>query len=397
MTLKNCLWLIWFYLLGVMILSCSSQQGVPDSDSDTDSDTDTDTDTDSDSDTDTDTDSDTDTDTDTHTDADTDSDTDSDTDTDTDSDTDTDTDADTDTGSDTDTGTDSATETETETESETESETEDIAGFWGYLFDESGNPVPDATVIVATSIAFVPAVSDENGRYQLNFPYPGTYIISAFTDCLDGETQNIPVVAGQLTRADITLYELAVDAPYVYLYSPQTTQVSVELTPGDSLRITASLPAYNDGWTVWAEPSGRLEDTWDYLFYESTVYAIFDRKNGWTVPANQIFDWFEQNLDHMGLNEREVADFMAYWRENLPVAPCYQIYPQSDATIERNMKLSIAPTPDSVLRLWLMLEGTDDCAGAALTPPAPGIFERNGFTVVEWGMIRRVSTFVPYN
>ncbi|MBN2528415.1 MAG: carboxypeptidase regulatory-like domain-containing protein [Deltaproteobacteria bacterium] len=172
---EKCFWLIWFYIVGVTLLSCTRQQDVFSSDADTDMDSDTDSDADS----------------------------------DTDSDSDTDTDSNIDTRSDTDTGADSATESDTESEIETEG----FTGFWGYLYDIDGTPVPNATVIIATSIAFVPAVSDDNGRYLLSFPHAGTYRIDAFTDGLHGEAQDIQLVAGQLTRADITLYDLAGDAP----------------------------------------------------------------------------------------------------------------------------------------------------------------------------------------
>jgi hypothetical protein len=60
--------------------------------------------------------------------------------------------------------------------------------------------------------------------------------------------------------------------------------------------------------------------------------------------------------------------------------------------IDAAVGLAVVPEPDSVLRVWLLVEGAGEgCDGIA--PPTVAPFERAGFTVVEWGMITDSLTF----
>ena len=58
--------------------------------------------------------------------------------------------------------------------------------------------------------------------------------------------------------------------PVIYLYPEQETTVSVSLDYTGTL--TATYPAYEDGWRVTAEPDGTLYDEngdeYSYLFWE---------------------------------------------------------------------------------------------------------------------------------
>ena len=59
--------------------------------------------------------------------------------------------------------------------------------------------------------------------------------------------------------------------PVIYLYPEQETTVSVSLDYAGTL--TATYPAYENGWTVTAEPDGTLYDEngdeYSYLFWEA--------------------------------------------------------------------------------------------------------------------------------
>lgn len=195
------LWVVTGCCIGMLFVCCSSQQGVPDVIGGTDTRTDTDS-------TRTDTGS-------TRTDTDG---TRTDTDVDKDSDTENDTDADASDGSlvpgnsdvgalddpevDTTRGSD---DSETDTGTNRDSETEGMIGVWGYLTDINDNPVPDATVFLATSVMHAPATSDENGRYVVTVIHPGSYDVSAATSDLEGYVEEVEMAEGELTRLDITL------------------------------------------------------------------------------------------------------------------------------------------------------------------------------------------------
>jgi hypothetical protein len=176
-------------------------------------------------------------------------------------------------------------------------------------------------------------------------------------------------------------------APYIYLYPEEEQEVTVTLVPKEGAWIIESDPAYVDGWTVWAEPGGRLNGSYDYLFYSARVFWEFQTSAGWSVEAEVVFPWFEGNLLSLGLSEDETKDFVEYWSSHLPYAPCYHIYPQYNDFVDEQVGIVIDPEPESILRLWLAIDRSDLCK--TIAEPEPVVFDRNGFTVVEWGVVMR--------
>ncbi len=181
--------------------------------------------------------------------------------------------------------------------------------------------------------------------------------------------------------------EVDAGAPYIYLYPEEEQEVTVTLAPKEGAWIMESDPTYVDGWTVWAEPSGRLNDAYDYLFYSARVFWEFQTSAGWSVEAVDVFPWFEDTLPSLGLSQRETEDFVEYWSSHLPYAPCYHIYPQDNGFVDEQVGILIEPEPDSILRLWLAIDRSDVCI--PITEPEPTVFKREGFTVVEWGVVMR--------
>ena len=70
--------------------------------------------------------------------------------------------------------------------------------------------------------------------------------------------------------------------PVIYLYPEQETTVSVSLDYAGTL--TATYPAYEDGWRVTAEPDGTLYDEngdeYSYLFWEGENNTDYDFSTG---------------------------------------------------------------------------------------------------------------------
>ncbi len=297
--------------------------------------------------------------------------------------------------------TDTDIDTDTDTDSDSDSDTDDWGDAHGYIqecWDTGGGPScgakSNAEVVAMDedSDSFGPAISDTDGNYLLPLP-PGTYDIEAIDPdgmCAAVGASDLVIGVNESVEQDFTMWA-DVDAPYVYLYPTTAMQIDVTLTPAAGMSITESEPEYGDGWSVWAEPSGLLDGEHDFLFYESTVLWLFQDEQGWAVPAENIFAWFEEHLPVMGLNDDETTDFLDYWTVHLPYAPCYRVFPQPIEIIEQEMALLVEPEPDSLLRLWLMIEGSAECDFVATPVVEP--FERNGFTVVEWGVALNGPTF----
>ena len=174
------------------------------------------------------------------------------------------------------------------------------------------------------------------------------------------------------------------EKPVIYLYPEQETTVSVSLDYAGTL--TATYPAYEDGWRVTAEPDGTLYDEngdeYSYLFWEGENNTDYDFSTGFCVAGADTADFLREKLAEIGLTPREYNEFIVYWLPKMQDNPYNLISFQSECYTD-TAKLDIDPTPDSVLRIfmaWKPLHRAQNIEPQTFTP-----FARDGFTVVEWG------------
>lgn len=191
------------------------------------------------------------------------------------------------------------------------------------------------------------------------------------------------LTAGMLAGCSVEL-ELTAEKPVIYLYPEQEQQVSVQLELGGEM--TCTYPAYEDGWTVTAQPDGTLYDAqgtaYNYLYWEGKSGMEADFSAGFCVPGEQTAAFLEDALDRLGLTRREANEFIVYWLPQMEQNPYNLIAFQTDAYTEQ-AALTVEPAPDTVIRVymaWKPLEKPVEIAPQTLEAP-----ERTGFTVVEWG------------
>ena len=169
--------------------------------------------------------------------------------------------------------------------------------------------------------------------------------------------------------------------PAIYLYPEQQEQVRVKVAIKGAM--TLSEPKYGDGWTVLANPSGLIDEKYDYLFYEAQLDNLELPEEGWVVPGNNLSPWFEEYLQKLGLNEKEKTQFKEYWLAELPESAYYEIHLLERDFLNKNMKLKIVPQPQTIIRLNFSFQPlTQD---REIIEPTIKIPQRKGFTVVEWG------------
>ena len=174
--------------------------------------------------------------------------------------------------------------------------------------------------------------------------------------------------------------------PVIYLYPEEPTEVTVTL--GHPERLTVTYPAYEDSWTVTAEPDGTLHGkNRDYyaLYWEGTNSVPFDRSEGFCFKGSDSAAFLEEKLALLGLSDREAEEFIIYWLPMLQQSPWVLVRFRSMAEIEADMPLTVSPAPDSILRVSMELTLLD--APVEVHPQVLVALERNGFTVVEWGVV----------
>ncbi len=173
--------------------------------------------------------------------------------------------------------------------------------------------------------------------------------------------------------------------PVIYLYPESPNEVSVTLTLEGQL--TCTYPDYGKGWQGFtAHPDGTLifPDGKEYycLYWEGMQTAEWDFSTGFCVKGEDTAAFLEWALAAQGLTPREANEFIIYWLPLMQNNPYNVISFQTDAYTSTAV-LEITPTPDSLLRVMMAYYPSDEAVEIA--PQEFEGFERNGFTVVEWG------------
>ena len=176
--------------------------------------------------------------------------------------------------------------------------------------------------------------------------------------------------------------------PNVYIYPQEKTTMSVKLDFPEGGEIIESIPDYGKGWNITVDTNGLIDNSYSYLFYESIQPDIWQQKKGWIIRKKELKDFFTNNLSDYGFFGPEIQDFTDYWIPRLSDSEFYAIYPQNKMTIEKVINLNFSKEPDNLLRLFYVIQEVTDIQSSKLIEPRiKKLFEREGFFVVEWGVI----------
>lgn len=172
--------------------------------------------------------------------------------------------------------------------------------------------------------------------------------------------------------------------PVIYLYPEEETEVTVKLDCDGGL--TCTYPAYEDGWSVTAQPDGTLTDeagqTYRYLYWEGRSEDEYDFSTGFCVAGEDTAAFLEEALAALGLTRAEANEFIIYWLPRMEGNAYNLLSFQTDAYTD-HARLMVTPQPDTVLRVflaWRPLAAPVDVPAQTLSAPS-----RQGFTLVEWG------------
>ena len=175
--------------------------------------------------------------------------------------------------------------------------------------------------------------------------------------------------------------------PVIYLYPEQATELTLSLKINGEL--TFSYPKYENGWTCTAMPNGDIkigQKTYPYLFWEGLSAEIDSKiqQTGFVVASENIVSFLEEKLAHIGLNDKEMTDFITFWAPRLEQnAYSYLHFATGEAYSKNVASLVINITPTTEIRLFMYHSpvGPDFKVESQELPT----FERKGFTLVEWG------------
>lgn len=174
--------------------------------------------------------------------------------------------------------------------------------------------------------------------------------------------------------------------PNIYIYPEVESTLSVLLNFPSGGHVTISDPEYGDGWEVNVEPTGVINGEHSFLFYESVIPNFCQFEEGWLVYQEDLSTFFISELESLLFNDQEIRDFIDYWIPLLQEQDAYAIYPQYSKTLDQMVIINCNPEPRSVNRVWYVIKGVPE-GDINLLTPSPVTFDRQGFHIMEWGVI----------
>lgn len=174
--------------------------------------------------------------------------------------------------------------------------------------------------------------------------------------------------------------------PVIYLYPEEKTDVSVQVDFRGNGSFTCTYPEYDNGWNVTVMPDGTLFDgdgnEYYCLYWEGEGEYKLDFSKGFCVKGEDTAKFLREKLMYMGLTAREANEFIIYWLPMMQENP-YNIITFHTDDYTNAVPLAVSPAPDSVIRVFMTFEASD--SKIEIPPQDLPQYERNGFTLVEWG------------
>ena len=202
--------------------------------------------------------------------------------------------------------------------------------------------------------------------------------------------QYSPGIGERIPLKDIIIMEdnpfgsHAVRKPVIYLYPTKKTNVFVSLNFDGTF--TYTYPKINDGWKVVAEPDGTLTDksgrTYGYLFWEGDTKVPMKFNEGFCVAGKDTEGFLLDKLAYLGLNDKEINDFMVFWLPRMQDNPYNVISFQMDNYLKA-AQLKVSPQPDTMIRVFMAWKKADKFVNIKAQKLEK--IQRKGFALVEWG------------
>ena len=188
-------------------------------------------------------------------------------------------------------------------------------------------------------------------------------------------------------------YPYTEDKPVIYLYPENETDVEVRLKLNEGEMLCTYPDPVIEGeeyvWNMHALPDGTLYDAdgteYSYLFWEASSYTEPDFSQGFCVKGEDTAEFLRATLTEIGLTADEANEFIIYWLPKMQDNEYNLISFQAENYTESCPLEVIAADGEEadMLRVMMAWQAVDEYV--EIEPQSFEGFERNGFSVVEWG------------
>jgi hypothetical protein len=188
------------------------------------------------------------------------------------------------------------------------------------------------------------------------------------------------------------IYE--VDKPVIYLYSEKELNAEVKFACKGALTFT--YPVYNESWKVQVNSIGIKDaetgKAYPYLFWEAETNELDfnyeeDGISAAIIKTDSVISYLENSLAAMGLNATEQTDFITFWAPRMILHEFVLVQFLTGSLYDEKIStMQITPKPDALLRVFMLWQPLPSSSNPIkVIPQKFEKFDRNGFTVVEWG------------
>lgn len=263
----------------------------------------------------------------------------------------------------------------------------------GTIYTSSHFPVTNLEFYILQDSVIVDSITTSvNGYFDIDLAF-GNYQIGV-KDAFHQPCQIVDFIVDSYYDDYIILNVGYDEKPNIYIYPQQQMNLDVNISFPHGGEVTTSIPEYSSGWNdLDIDPSGKINDEFTFLFYESQNPDLCQYNKGWIIAQDDLEFFFIKNMVETGFEGQEITDFTDYWIPLLKNYPYYVIYPQYNEQLDRMIQLNFSQKPDNILRLIYTLKGLQDNDLVLQEPEIPE-FKREGFVVVEWGVIRKFDNTI---
>lgn len=196
----------------------------------------------------------------------------------------------------------------------------------------------------------------------------------------------------------VPLLNVTVAKPAIYLYPEQETKIQLKLRFKGKIHTT--YPKYENGWSVKAQPDGKITNlkdnrVFEYLFWDGDIALPQEEVNlqeGWVIKQDETVDFLQNKLQEIGLNNKEINDFIVYWLPQLEQNTYNFIRFCVNDNYHNTSFLEVLPQPTTQIRVIMEFLPLSNLKNFP-TPSPQQILPtyRKGFTLVEWGGVKLSS------
>ena len=189
-------------------------------------------------------------------------------------------------------------------------------------------------------------------------------------------------------------YPITVDKPVIYAYSKKSIDFIINLKPEGELTFTYPKITAANSWKMKTGENGNLISEngveFPYLFWEAKQNAssldLSKTSSNEIVAGKELDAYFEKELTKLGFNSNEKTDFITYWCPKFIESDMVQVQFFVDDNCSVIGELNITPKPDNLRRIYVLFKSNPIIFPNFISIPLNvKPFDRNGFTVLEWG------------